>query len=331
MPRLKRVGLLNVDPKADGEPVWKGLEKLQSLDWELSLWDCPPLAKDDFAKLAGFQNLVQLRIGGLQPVTDADLQHLCALKKLKFIELASSVVTDEGLELLSSLPNLETLWISCLATETGLEALGRSPRLVRVKIGSPHLTDEQAKQFHRAHPRLTYVQFTEFLLGGSQVSRAAANADVFWREGREDEREHLNSLEGKPPPALAVTDWMNAGDATTLDSFRGKVVLIDFWGTWCGPCLARIPELRRLHEAYAPSGLVIVGLHTTRGAEGAAAYVAENHVPWPVCLDDDTQSATAYAVPHYPSFYLIDRTGVLRMANPYEGQLEAAIQSLLNE
>ncbi|HJT30571.1 MAG TPA: redoxin family protein, partial [Pirellulales bacterium] len=321
MPRLKRVGLLNVDPKADGEPIWKGLENLQSLDWELSLWDCPPLAKDDFAKLAGFQNLVQLRIGGLQPITDADLQHLCALKKLKFLELASSIATDEGLELLGSLPNLETLRISCLATEKGLEALGRSPRLVRLKIGSPYLTDEKAKQFHGAHPRLAYVQFTEFLLGRCQVSRAKANSDVFWREGREDEREHLNSLEGKPPPALTVTDWMNAGDATTLDSFRGKVVLIDFWGTWCGACLARMPELRRLHETYAASGLVIIGLHTTQGAEGAAAYVAENHIPWPVGLDNNTQSAAAYAVPHYPSFFLIDRTGVLRMANPYEGQL----------
>ncbi|HJT32049.1 MAG TPA: TlpA disulfide reductase family protein, partial [Pirellulales bacterium] len=182
-----------------------------------------------------------------------------------------------------------------------------------------------------AHPRLTYVQLTEFLLGRSQVSRAKSNSDDMWRAGREDERKDLNALEGKPAPALAVTEWVNTDGAATLDSFRGKVILVDFWGTWCGACLARMPELRRLHEAYAASGLVIIGLHTTQGAEGAAAYVAENHIPWPVGLDDDTQSATAYAVPHYPSFYLIDRTGVLRMANPYEGQLEAALQSLLNE
>jgi hypothetical protein len=64
--------------------------------------------------------------------------------------LASSVVTDEGLELLSSLPNLETLWISCLATEKGLDALARPPRLKNLKIGSTHLTEEQVQQFHRA-------------------------------------------------------------------------------------------------------------------------------------------------------------------------------------
>ncbi len=331
MPRLKRVGLMNIDPKADGQPAWNGLERLQSLEGELWLYKCPALSKDDFATLAGFQDLVKLRIEGLQPITDADLRQLCTLKRLKFLELAGSVVTDEGLESLSSLPNLETLWVSCLATEHGLGALARLPQLKHLKIGSPELTEKQVREFHRAHPRLTYVQLTEFVLGGEEVSRAASNSDGFWRLGRGDNRKDLNALEGKPAAAVAVTDWVNADAATTLDSFRGKVILIDFWGIWCGACLTRMPELRRLHETYAPSGLVIVGLHTTEGAEDAAAYVAENHVPWPVGLDNDKHSATAYAVPHYPSFYLIDRRGVLRMANPYEGQLEAAIQSLLNE
>jgi hypothetical protein len=48
MPRLKRVGMMSVDPRADGEPIWKGLEALQSLQKELWLCQCPPLAKDDF-------------------------------------------------------------------------------------------------------------------------------------------------------------------------------------------------------------------------------------------------------------------------------------------
>jgi hypothetical protein len=92
-----------------------------------------------------------------------------------------------------------------------------------------------------------------------------------------------------------------------------------------------MPKVRQLHDQYANHGLAIIGLHSTKAGENAAEYVARKNIPWTIGIDDADQSSTAYAVPHWPSFYLIDRKGVLRIANPYKSDLEAAIQELLRK
>ncbi|WP_442481720.1 redoxin domain-containing protein [Aeoliella sp. SH292] len=331
MPGLQRVGLMNVDPRVDGEPIWKQLESLSFVKTELWLCECPPLGQEDMAKLANFRDLASLRIDGGQALTDADLRHIQHLDKLKYLEITSSVVTDEGLKSIGSLSGLERLQINCLATEKGLEALAQAPRLRSLSIGSPNLTDAIVGRVQAAFPRLDSIRRMEFRLGGSEVSRSKSPADSFWREGTEEEREQLNDLEGKPAPALVVTNWMNCDQGTSLDQMKGRVVLVEFWGTWCGPCRARMPEVRKLHEEFAEKGLIVVGLHSTQAAEDAAEYVDANNIPWAIGLDDSKQTSEAYAVPHWPSFYLIDREGVLRMANPHRGELQEAVSSLLAE
>jgi thiol-disulfide isomerase/thioredoxin len=141
----------------------------------------------------------------------------------------------------------------------------------------------------------------------------------------------LNALEGRAAPPLAVTSWLNAPEGSTLEDFRGKVVLIEFWGTWCGPCIAQLPEIRRLHDSYADRGLVVIGVHSTRSSEKAADFAKSNNLNWSIALDDDDQSETAYGVQSWPTCYLIDRRGILRMADIFDGDREAAIQALLSE
>jgi peroxiredoxin len=141
----------------------------------------------------------------------------------------------------------------------------------------------------------------------------------------------LNALEGKAAPPLTVTGWLNEKEHSTLDDFRGKVVLVEFWGTWCGPCIAQLPEIRRLHDSYADQGLVVIGVHSTMNAEKAADFAKANGLNWSIALDDDDRSKTAYGVQSWPSCYLIDRRGVLRMADIFDGDREAAIQTLLSE
>jgi thiol-disulfide isomerase/thioredoxin len=248
---------------------------------------------------------------------------------LESLELTSTVITDAGLAPLAKLPALRRLHITCLATEAGLATLAEIPALEYLAIGSPTLTDAAVERVREKHPHAVSIELIPFELENRPVSRSPS--DGFWRNRLAEEREVLNALEGQAAPPLAVTDWLNAEEDFTLENFRGKVVLIEFWGTWCGPCIAQLPEIRRLYDAYADRGLVVIGLHSTRNAEKAADFAKVNRLKWSIALDDEDQTKTAYGVQSWPSCYLIDRRGVLRMADIFDGDREAAIQALLSE
>ncbi len=139
-------------------------------------------------------------------------------------------------------------------------------------------------------------------------------------------------MENKEPPALQVTDWMNNGDQEiTLESLKGKVVLLDFWGTWCGPCRAAMPHLKELYEKHKDGGLVVIGVHTTSGGEKMAEFVKEQEIPWAVAIDKDKKTVNAFAVDSFPDYYLIDRAGKLRVADLQNKEVDRVVEILLNE
>jgi peroxiredoxin len=86
-----------------------------------------------------------------------------------------------------------------------------------------------------------------------------------------------------------------------------------------------------LHDTYADRGLVVIGVHSTQSSEKAADFAKSNNLNWSIALDEDDRSKSAYGVQSWPSCYLIDRRGVLRMADIFDGDREAAIQALLSE
>lgn len=157
----------------------------------------------------------------------------------------------------------------------------------------------------------------------------AAAADDFKREGK---REKKDVLEGKAPPPLEVKDWVNTdGKELKLSDFKGKVVLVDFWGVWCPPCRASVPHMKELLEKHRDAGLVIVGIHTTNGGEKMEAFVKEQGIPWPCAVDVEMKTVKAFGVDSFPDYYLIDRAGNLRIADLANGELDRAVEALLKE
>jgi thiol-disulfide isomerase/thioredoxin len=111
-------------------------------------------------------------------------------------------------------------------------------------------------------------------------------------------------------PELACQAWINSPPLRLAD-LRGKVVLLDFWATWCGPCVAGLPELQRAHDLFADKGLVVIGLHhNSVPAKDVEAFVKKRHLTFPVGVDDaEGQTCGRYNVSAYPTQVLIGRDG----------------------
>ena len=141
-------------------------------------------------------------------------------------------------------------------------------------------------------------------------------------------RATLNALQGKPAPELQLNGWINS-KALNLKQLKGKIVVLDFWATWCGPCIASIPHTNELMEKYSKKGVVIIGVCAQRGAEKIEATVKERGIQYPVAVDQGTNAA--YKANSYPDYYIIDRNGVLRWADIVNRDVEKAIKHLLAE
>jgi thiol-disulfide isomerase/thioredoxin len=102
------------------------------------------------------------------------------------------------------------------------------------------------------------------------------------------------------------------GRKLSLESLRGKTVLIDFWGVWCPPCRAATPDLVRLAKKFADRQFVIVGISSDKSAQIVTDYVAKNAMPWPQFVDLERTVHRAYGVTVFPTYVIVDHEGIIR-------------------
>lgn len=102
------------------------------------------------------------------------------------------------------------------------------------------------------------------------------------------------------------------GQSFDLASYAGKVVYLDFWASWCGPCLQSMPFMQSLQQSYQSKGLQVVTLNVDENPEDAKAFISEHGVTLPVVVDRSGECASAFQVSAMPSSFLIDRKGKIR-------------------
>lgn len=137
---------------------------------------------------------------------------------------------------------------------------------------------------------------------------------------------------GTRAPAIQGTDL--AGNALSSAALRGKVVVLDFWASWCDPCREAMPALERLHQRYRERGVVVLGVSVDRSASNAQRFLQRTPVSFRVMHDDGQSIARRYRPETMPSTYVIDRGGVLRhvQAGYHEGDeqaIERAVRAAL--
>jgi cytochrome c biogenesis protein CcmG, thiol:disulfide interchange protein DsbE len=137
----------------------------------------------------------------------------------------------------------------------------------------------------------------------------------------------VDALIGKPAPAFSMKD--TAGKTHTNQSLKGKVVLLDFWASWCGPCKQASPVMQQLHERYSKQGLVVVGANAMEQSESAAMnYIRQNKYTYVFTLNND-DFARKLGVRGLPTFVLIDRQG--RVVQAFTGFSGAVGERIENE
>jgi len=131
-------------------------------------------------------------------------------------------------------------------------------------------------------------------------------------------RNQLDLSGGNRPPAPEFALKDINGQPLSLAQYKGKVVLLDFWATWCAPCKVEIPHFIEMQNAYGPQGLQIIGLSMDDDAKPVKKFVEEMKINYPVAIGDEKLASKYGGVLGLPIAFLIDKEG--RIVHKHVGE-----------
>ncbi|QDU81953.1 Thiol-disulfide oxidoreductase ResA [Polystyrenella longa] len=139
----------------------------------------------------------------------------------------------------------------------------------------------------------------------------------------------INKLDlvNKPAPELSITDFED--NPVKLEDFKGKVVLVDFWGTFCGPCIRQFPKMKETYAEFKDQGFEIVGISADQSQDQVDQFQEQYELPWKLAMSNSDEQATLerYLVEAFPSTYLIDREGKIIAVDLDAEILDSAVRN----
>jgi len=121
------------------------------------------------------------------------------------------------------------------------------------------------------------------------------------------EAEEASDYTGKPAIDFTLADLKGA--KRTLSSHKGKIVLLDFWATWCGPCRREMPIIAKMHERYGKKGLVVYGVNCSESSAKAQGFVDKYGYKFPILLDKTGDVQSKYSITAIPTVFIVDKSG----------------------
>ncbi len=161
--------------------------------------------------------------------------------------------------------------------------------------------------------------------------RAKAQVETLKDSFRADYADFFPAIAiGQPAPEVVLHD-VNGGEVR-LSSMKGKVVVLDIWTTWCGPCNAMIPHEREMVERLKDKPFALIGISCDEEKSALVEFLAKQPLHWTQCWNGPTGGiALAWEVSYYPTIYVIDAEGVIRHKDLRDEELEKAVSQLLSE
>jgi peroxiredoxin len=137
-------------------------------------------------------------------------------------------------------------------------------------------------------------------------------------------------------PAPDFTLKSRTGDNLKLSEMRGKVILINFWASWCGPCRQEMPVLDKLYRHYRPLDFTVLGVNVEQNSDKAKSLLKEVPISFPILFDNENKVSKLYDVKGMPSTVLVDRDGNIRYVHigykpGTEAEYQTQIRALIRE
>jgi len=283
---------------------------------------------------------------------DADLRRFALLAKMeamhqsalngseesdkKLAELAKSLAADKDarvakeakfyqLELrVLAADNLKTTELPKLLDEVKAALTGEDldARHLRIASGTVHIINRVADDKLAAR---SYHDFGELFAKSDDAELSAYGRQIAGAKP-------VESLVGKPFPLAGPT---LVGTSFDIAEYHGRVVLVDFWASWCGPCKAKLPGLVKLHERFHASGFEVVGVDMDRDLEALGKFLDEHKLPWINVIGEKKEGglefplAEKYGVMAIPATFLLDREGRVIVRDPSDDELTKKLEELL--
>lgn len=141
----------------------------------------------------------------------------------------------------------------------------------------------------------------------------SASEETAQDEAADPSARKIGIAKGELAPDFVLKDLQ--GESVRLSDYRGRVVLLNFWATWCPPCRVEMPHMQRFFTDYAAKGVVVLGVNLTtteKHPENVPAFVDDRQLTFPIVLDEKGEVMQTYQVVGYPTTYLIDADGTIR-------------------
>ena len=204
---------------------------------------------------------------------------------------------------------------------------------------------DQLEPLAKANP--TSVPLTLLAYNASETAVAPASADrlrAVIGGMKNDAASQINEMIGaqaklKHPEgkSLAIAGTTIDGKPFSTESMKGKVILVDFWATWCPPCVAEVPAIKKVYAEYHDKGLEVLGVSSDQTAAAVKKFAALEETPWPQLFDAEAAAArkwhpltNEYGINGLPAMFLIDKKGIVRSVDAIENYKEM-IPKLLAE
>jgi thiol-disulfide isomerase/thioredoxin len=167
-----------------------------------------------------------------------------------------------------------------------------------------------------------------WVLDGNEEKGYILHADLNGNGDLSDDPPRAILLPGYPAPLFSFIDL--EGKKHDLQDYRGRIVLLDFWGTWCGPCVAAAPELVEIYQRYNPLGFDIIGIDCGDSEEKLLKFISEKNMSWLQTREQEGGPIQkTYRVVGYPTYYLIGKDGTIVSNQINISELPADLEKLL--